>query len=205
MIDLKVYRKLFDKNAIFMAIISFFSILYAISISKTTNNIDILMKFEGFTFLAVIFSIELAKSTVVEDKVSKRLEFMLANGVSKNEIIRSYFVIIFTTLFIILLPSLCLISINLGFAFSLNFILVNAIYVFILIFKILYTIDMNKINWVQLRFLFMFIIILMISMIIYTSTYIIELYMISKYLILSLILGFYIKRTDIERIIVSFY
>lgn len=76
-------RKLLDKNALLMslmALICSFMALY-FNDGESQGVIDII-KIDGILILFVMFGLELSKNTLVSDKISKKLEFLLANGLS---------------------------------------------------------------------------------------------------------------------------
>lgn len=87
----------------------------------------------------------------------------------------------------------------------LNFLLTSLLYTTIIVLLILHTTNMNKINSLQIRLIGLSIGIIMISLVVYKLTNMIELYLISKILILSLIIVFLYKKTNKERIVVSYY
>ena len=77
-------EKNLDKNAILMALMAFIFTLIPVLVGESAINNDIIiqiLKSDGLVMLFIIFALELAKSTIVNDKISKRIEFILANGV----------------------------------------------------------------------------------------------------------------------------
>lgn len=104
-------EKILDKNALLMALMAFIFTLIPALIGESTINNEMIMqilKSDGLVMMFIIFAIELAKSTIVNDKISKRIEFILANGVSKNKIIINYIASLYYSTLIILAPSIVL-------------------------------------------------------------------------------------------------
>ena len=204
-------RKLLDKNALLMALMALFCSFMALFLedgggSETNKVIDII-KIDGILILFVIFGAELAKNTIGADKISKRIEILLANGLSIGKILVNYLLSIYLGTLIIVLPSLILNLHKIGISSGvlLNFLLTSLLYTTIIVLLILHTTNMNKINSLQIRLIGLSIGIIMISLVVYKLTNMIELYLISKILILSLIIVFLYKKTNKERIVVSYY
>ena len=204
-------RKLLDKNALLMALMALFCSFMALFLgdgggSETNKAIDTI-KIDGILILFVIFGAELAKNTIGVDKISKRIEFLLANGLSIGKILVNYLLSIYLGTLIIVLSSLILNLLKIGISSGvlLNFLLTSLLYTTIIVLLILHTTNMNKINSLQIRLIGLSIGIIMISLVVYKLTNMIELYLISKILILSLIIVFLYKKTNKERIVVSYY
>lgn len=204
-------RKLLDKNALLMAIMALFCSFMALFLgdggSGETNKVIDIIKIDGILILFVIFGAELAKNTIGADKISKRIEFLLANGLAIGKILVNYLLSIYLGTLIIVLPSLILNLLKIGISSGvlLNFLLTRLLYTTIIVLLILHTTNMNKINSLQIRLIGLSIGIIMISLVVYNLTNMIELYLISKILILSLIIVFLYKKTNKERIVVSYY
>ncbi len=204
-------RKLLDKNALLMALMALFCSFMALFLGDgggpETNIVTDIIKIDGILILFVIFGAELAKNTIGADKISKRIEFLLANGLSIGKILINYLLSIYLGTLIIVLPSLILNLLKLAISSGvlLNFLLTSLVYTTIIVLLILHTTNMNKINSLQIRLIGLSIGIMMISLVVYKLTNMIELYLISKILILSLIIVFLYKKTNKERIVVSHY
>lgn len=204
-------RKLLDKNALLMALMALFCSFMALFLGDgggpETNIVTDIIKIDGILILFVIFGAELAKNTIGDDKISKRIEFLLANGLSIGEILVNYLLSIYLGTLIIVLPSLILNIFKLGIipGVLLNFLLTSLLYTTIIVLLILHTTNMNKINSLQIRLIGLSIGVMIISLVVYKLTNMIELYLISKILILSLIIVFLYKKTNKERIVVSYY
>ena len=87
-------KKLLDKNALLMSLMalicSFMALFFADGGSQEINKVIDTIKIDGILILFVMFGVELAKNTLVDDKISKKLEFLLANGLSIKKILDKY-------------------------------------------------------------------------------------------------------------------
>ena len=182
-------EKNLDKNAILMALMAFIFTLIPVLVGESAINNEIIiqiLKSDGFLMLYIIFAIELAKSTIVNDKISKRIEFILVNGVSKNKIIINYIASLYFSTLIILAPSIVLsmYTMSLSIYLIFNMLITSLIYTLLIIYTILFITNMNKINRLQINFAVLHIIILSVSYITYIFTNVLALYFIIKALIL---------------------
>lgn len=72
-------EKILDKNALLMALMAFIFTLIPALIGESAINNEMIMqilKSDGLVMMFIIFAIELAKSTIVNDNISKRIEFI---------------------------------------------------------------------------------------------------------------------------------
>lgn len=203
-------EKILDKNALLMALMAFIFTLIPALIGESAINNEMIMqilKSDGLVMMFIIFAIELAKSTIVNDKISKRIEFILANGVSKNKIIINYIASLYFSTLIILAPSIVLsiYTMNLSIYLILNTLITSLIYTLLIIFTILYITNMNKINSLQISLAILHIIILSASYITYIFTNILALYFIIKALILIVLIVLLGINTKNERILTTYY
>ena len=203
-------EKIIDKNALLMALMAFIFTLIPVLVGQSTINNEIIMqilKSDGLVMLFIIFALELAKSTIVNDKISKRIEFILANGVSKNKIIINYIASLYFSTLIILAPSivLSLYTMSLSIYLIFNILLTSLIYTLLVVYTILYITNMNKINKLQIILPFVHIIIIAISYIAYRLYGSFELYFIIKGLFLIGLLTFLGINTKNERIVITYY
>lgn len=203
-------EKNLDKNAILMALMAFIFTLIPVLVGESAINNEIIiqiLKSDGFLMLYIIFAIELAKSTIVNDKISKRIEFILANGVSKNKIIINYIASLYFSTLIILAPSIVLsmYTMSLSIYLILNTLITSLIYTLLIIYTILFITNMNKLNRLQISFAVLHIIILSVSYITYIFTNVLALYFIIKALILIVLLVLLGINTKIERIVTTYY
>lgn len=203
-------EKILDKNALLMAIMAFIFTLIPALIGESTINNEMIMqilKSDGLVMMFIIFAIELAKSTIVNDKISKRIEFILANGVSKNKIIINYIASLYFSTFIILAPSIVLSIYTMSLSIYLIFstLITSLIYTILIIYTILFITNMNKINRLQISLAVLHIIILSVSYITYMFTNHLALYFIIKALLLIVLLVLLGINTKNERILTTYY
>lgn len=203
-------EKILDKNALLMALMAFIFTLIPALIGESTINNEMIMqilKSDGLVMMFIIFAIELAKSTIVNDKISKRIEFILANGVSKNKIIINYIASLYFSTLIILAPSIVLsiYTMSLSIYLIFNTLITSLIYTLLIIYTILYITNMNKINSLQISLAILHIIILSASYITYMFTNILALYFIIKALILIDLIVLLGINTKNERILTTYY
>ncbi|WP_058260414.1 hypothetical protein [Fenollaria timonensis] len=203
-------EKNLDKNALLMALMAFIFTLIPVLVGQSTINNEIIMqilKSDSLVMLFIIFALELAKSTIVNDKISKRIEFILANGVSKNKIIINYIASLYFSTLIILAPSIVLsmYTMSLSIYLIFNMLITSLIYTLLIIYTILFITNMNKINRLQINFAVLHIIILSVSYITYIFTNVLALYFIIKALILIVFLILLGINTKNERIVTTYY
>lgn len=203
-------EKILDKNALLMSLMAFIFTLIPVLLGESAINNDIIiqiLKSDGLVMLFIILAIELAKSTIVNDKISKRIEFILANGVSKNKIIINYIASLYFSTFIILAPSIVLSIYTMSLSIYLIFstLITSLIYTILIIYTILYITNMNKINSLQISLAVLHIIILSVSYITYMFTNILALYFIIKALILIVLIVLLGINTKNERILTTYY
>lgn len=203
-------EKILDKNALLMALMAFIFTLIPVLVGQSTINNEIIMqilKSDGLVMLFIIFALELSKSTIVNDKISKRIEFILANGVSMNKIIINYIASLYFSTLIILAPSIVLsmYTMSLSIYLIFNTLITSLIYTLLIIYTILFITNMNKINRLQINFAVLHIIILSVSYITYIFTNVLALYFIIKALILIVFLILLGINTKNERIVTTYY
>lgn len=203
-IDLK---KILDKNAVLMAFFGLvFTFLSNFSIDSM-KEVSKIMRVEGISLLFLIFALEFSKGTLQEDKARKKLEFLLANGVSIKFLLEKYFGSLFFSSLITLLPSLIFFGVKtrIGVLEILNFLVTACLYTSFLILKILNTENMNKMSGIQKKIFFLGGLVLIVSTNIYIFTSVIKLYLISKFLILIFANIFVAINTSKERIGVTYF
>lgn len=201
-------KKILDRNALLMGFFGLiFTLLSRASLEKTTS-LSRLMGLEGLALLFLVFALEFSKGTLQEDKARKKLEFLLANGVSIKFLLEKYFGTLFFSSLITLLPSLIFFALKtriVGVLETLNFLLTAGLYTSFLILKILNTENMNKMAGIQKKIFFLGGLVLIVSTNIYIFTSVIKLYLISKFLILIFANIFVAIKTSKERIAVSYF
>ena len=200
-------KKTMDKNALLM---SFFALVFTI-ISSLSLEKDIslsrLMGTEGNALLFLIFALEFSKGTLQEDKIRKKVEFFLANGVGIKFLVIKYFGAIYLASLLTLLPALIFFAFKtrIGVLEIFNFLLTAGLYTNFLILKILNTENMNKMAGIQNKIILLGALILVISTNIYIFTSVIKLYLIGKFLILIFANIFVAVKTNKERIAVTYF
>ena len=200
-------KKIMDRNALLMAFFGLiFTFLSRASLEKNTS-LSRLMGLESLALLFLVFALEFSKRTLQEDKARKKLEFLLANGVSIRFLLEKYFGTLFFSSLITLLPSLIFFALKtrIGVLEILNFQLTAGLYTNFLILKILNTENMNKMDGIQKKIFFLGGLVLIVSTNIYIFTSVIKLYLISKFLILIFANIFVGIKTSKERIGVSYF
>lgn len=200
-------KKILDKNALLMGFFGLvFTYLSSLSLEKDTS-LARFMGTEGLALIFLIFALEFSKGSLQEDKIRKKIEFFLANGVGIKFLVIKYFGAIYLASLITLLPSLIFFAFKtkIGVLEIFNFLLTAGLYTNFLILKILNTENMNKMAGIQNKIILLGALILVVSTNIYIFTSVIELYLISKFLILIVINIFMVFRTSKERIGVTYF
>lgn len=200
-------KKILDKNALLMSFFALaFTYLSSLSLEKDTS-LSRFMETEGLALIFLIFAIEFSKGILQDDKIRKKIEFFLANGVGIKFLVIKYFGAIYLASLLTLLPSLIFFAFKtkIGVLEIFNFLLTASLYTNFLILKILNTENMNKMAGIQNKIILLGALILVVSTNIYIFTSVIELYLISKFLILIVINIFMVFRTSKERIGVTYF
>ena len=204
-------RKLLDKNAALMSFMAFICTFMALFFSdgeiQEINKVIDIIKIDGILILFVMFGVELSKNTLVADKISKKLEFLLANGRSMKKILVKYLFSIYLGTLTIVLPSLILnlLKLEISLIIILNLIVSSFLYTVIIVFAVLNTINMNKINSLQIRLIVLSLVIMIISSLVYNFTNSLAIYLFTKFFILGSVIIILGINTNKERIVVSYY
>ena len=204
-------RKLLDKNTVLMSLMalmcSFMTLFFGDVESQEINKVMDIVKIDGILILFVMSGVELAKNTLVDDKISKKLEFLLANGLSIKKILAKYLFSIYLGTLIIVLPSLILnlLKLNLSLIIGINLIISSFLYTLIIVLIVLDTRNMNKVNSLQIRFIGLSLAVMISSALVYNFTNSLLWYLMTKLLILGSIIIFLGINTNKERIVVSYY
>ena len=204
-------KKLLDKNALLMSLMalicSFMALFFGDVGSQEINKVMNIVKIDGILILFVMFGVELAKNTLVSDKISKKLEFLLANGLSIKKILIKYLFSIYLGTLIIILPSLILnlLKLNLSLIMGINLIISSFLYTVIIVLIILCTRNMNKVNSLQIRLIGLSLLVMIASILVYNFTNSLEFYLITKFFILGSVIIVLGINTNKERIVVSYY
>lgn len=203
-------KRLLDKNAIFM---SFLAVIFNIATyfvgakEGARSGFGSIFRTEGIVIIFLIYVLEFAKVTLTMDKITKKIEFLLANGVKNDLIISKYILSLYFATFIVLLPTFIITFINLKIELILilNLALSSILYTILIVYLILFTRNMNRINGLQITMINFSIVINLIAIEVYRITNVVELYLIVKVCILVLCIGYLSIKTSGERIVVSYY
>lgn len=203
-------KRLLDKNAIFM---SFLAVIFNIATyfvgakEGARSGFGSIFRTEGIVIIFLIYVLEFAKVTLTMDKITKKIEFLLANGVKNDLIISKYILSLYFATFIVLLPTFIITFINLKIELILilNLALSSILYTILIVYLILFTRNMNRINGLQITMINFSIIINLIAIEVYRLTDMVELYLIVKICILLTCIGYLSIKTSGERIVVSYY
>ncbi|WP_311531302.1 hypothetical protein [uncultured Anaerococcus sp.] len=204
-------RKLLDKNAVLMSLMalicSFMALFFGDGGSQEINKVMNIVKIDGVLILFLMFGVELAKNTLVSDKISKKLEFLLANGLSIKEILIKYLFSIYLATLIIVLPSLILnlLKFEISLIIILNLLVSSFLYTLIIVLIILDTRNMNKINSFQIRLIGLSLLVMIASILVNNFTNSLPGYLITKLLILGSVIIILGINTNKERIVLSYY
>lgn len=204
-------RKLLDKNALLMSLMalicSFMALFFADRGSQEINKVIDIIKVDGILILFVMFGVELSKNTLVDDKISKKLEFLLANGLSIKKTLGKYLFSIYLSTLIIVLPSLILnlVKLNLSLIIGINIIISSFLYTLIIVLIILCARNMNKINSLQIRLIGLSLVVMIACILVYNITNSLIFYLVTKLLILGSVIIILGINTNKERIVVSYY
>ena len=204
-------KKLLDKNALLMSLMalicSFMALFFADGGSQEINNVIDTIKIDGILILFVMFGVELSKNTLVSDKISKKLEFLLANGLSIRKILIKYLFSIYFATLIIVLPSLILnlLKFESSLIIILNLLVSSFLYTLIIVLIILDTRNMNKVNSLQIRLIGLSLLVIIASILVYNFTNSYAFYLITKFFTLGSVIIILGINTNKERIVVSYY
>lgn len=204
-------KKLLDKNALLMSLMalicSFMALFFCDGGSQEINKVMNIVKIDGILILFVMFGVELSKNTLVSDKISKKLEFLLANGLSIKKILIKYLFSIYLGTLIIVLPSLILnlLKFESSLIIILNLLVSSFLYTLIIVLIILDTRNMNKVNSLQIRLIGLSLLVMIASILVYNFTNSLEFYLITKFFILGSVIIILGINTNKERIVISYY
>lgn len=207
-------KTLLDRNALILAAFAFLGVWLSSSIQASPHDsMAMLMKIEGLLFLFMVIVTELSKSLIIRDKQSKRMEFMLANGVGQQTLVKQYVSTLFMTSFLLLIPTLgvyvfsAFVQANLALVIwsGVSFLLIGPLACLWVTDYILYTENLNRLNGIQMKTIMFMLLLMIVSFIIYRSIPMIELYLGIKVMILGIATLILSHRTTTERIVRSYY
>lgn len=203
-------KRLLDKNTIFM---SFLAVIFNIATyfvgakEGARSGFGSIFRTEGIVIIFLIYVLEFAKVTLTMDKITKKIEFLLANGVKNDLIISKYILSLYFATFIVLIPTFIItfINVKIELVLILNLVFSSILFTILIVYLILFTRNMNRINGLQITMIIFSIVINLIAIEAYRLANMVELYLIVKVCILMLCIGYLSIKTSGERIVVSYY
>lgn len=205
-------KKILTGNFVFMSLVAIiFGILTLFSkgqekIIGSYTYIDMLWK--GYIFLYIIFACELSKDLLQMEKITRRIEWLIANGTRLQSILINHTVSLWISTLLLLMPLLGITIYKIGspdvaqildfFTFTLlSSIIINAV---ILVIR-----DMNKYKGISLRISVFYFFILVIESMFYSWSNNFILTVIIKYVISLCVSVFVLRMATKERIVMAYY
>ena len=205
-------KKILTGNFVFMSLVAIiFGILTLFSkgqekIIGSYTYIDMLWK--GYIFLYIIFACELSKDLLQMEKITRRIEWLIANGTRLQSILINHTVSLWISTLLLLMPLLGITIYKIGspdvaqildfFTFTLlSSIIINAV---ILVIR-----DMNKYKGMSLRISVFYFFILIIESMFYSWSNNFILTVIIKYVISLCVSVFVLRMATKERIVMAYY
>ena len=205
-------KKILTGNFVFMSLVAIiFGILTLFSkgqekIIGSYTYIDMLWK--GYIFLYIIFDCELSKDLLQMEKITRRIEWLIANGTRLQSILINHTVSLWISTLLLLMPLLGITIYKIGspdvaqildfFTFTLlSSIIINAV---ILVIR-----DMNKYKGISLRISVFYFFILIIESMFYSWSNNFILTVIIKYVISLCVSVFVLRMATKERIVMAYY
>lgn len=205
-------KKILTGNFVFMSLVAIiFGILTLFSkgqekIIGSYTYIDMLWK--GYIFLYIIFACELSKDLLQMEKITRRIEWLIANGTRLQSILINHTVSLWISTLLLLMPLLGITIFKIGspdvaqildfFTFTLlSSIIINAV---ILVIR-----DMNKYKGISLRISVFYFFILIIESMFYSWSNNFILTVIIKYVISLCVSVFVLRMATKERIVMAYY
>lgn len=205
-------KKILTGNFVFMSLVAIiFGILTLFSkgqekIIGSYTYIEMLWK--GYIFLYIIFACELSKDLLQMEKITRRIEWLIANGTRLKSILINHTVSLWISTLLLLMPLLVITIYKVGlpdvvqildfFTFTLlSSIIINAV---ILVIR-----DMNKYKGISLRISVFYFFILIIESMFYSWSNNFILTVIIKYVISLCFSVFVLRMATKERIVMAYY
>ena len=205
-------KKILTGNFVFMSLVAIiFGILTLFSkgqekIIGSYTYIDMLWK--RYIFLYIIFACELSKDLLQMEKITRRIEWLIANGTRLQSILINHTVSLWISTLLLLMPLLGITIYKIGspdvaqildfFTFTLlSSIIINAV---ILVIR-----DMNKYKGISLRISVFYFFILIIESMFYSWSNNFILTVIIKYVISLCVSVFVLRMATKERIVMAYY
>jgi len=166
------------------------------------------MLWKGYIFLYIIFACELSKDLLQMEKITRRIEWLIANGTRLQSILINHTVSLWISTLLLLMPLLGITIYKIGspdvaqildfFTFTLlSSIIINAV---ILVIR-----DMNKYKGISLRISVFYFFILIIESMFYSWSNNFILTVIIKYVISLCVSVFVLRMATKERIVMAYY
>ena len=208
-------KKILTGNFVFMSLVAIiFGILSKLTLfSKGQEKIIgsytyIDMLWKGYIFLYIIFACELSKDLLQMEKITRRIEWLIANGTRLQSILINHTVSLWISTLLLLMPLLGITIYKIGspdvaqildfFTFTLlSSIIINAV---ILVIR-----DMNKYKGISLRISVFYFFILIIESMFYSWSNNFILTVIIKYVISLCVSVFVLRMATKERIVMAYY
>ena len=204
-------KKILTGNFVFMSLVAIiFGILTLFSkgqekIIGSYTYIEMLWK--GYIFLYIIFACELSKDLLQMEKITRRIEWLIANGTRLKSILINHTVSLWISTLLLLMPLLVITIYKVGlpdvvqildfFTFTLlSSIIINAV---ILVIR-----DMNKYKGISLRISVFYFFILIIESMFYSWSNNLILTVIIKYVISLCFSVFVLRMATKERIVMAY-
>ena len=205
-------KKILTGNFVFMSLVAIiFGILTLFSkgqekIIGSYTYIDMLWK--GYIVLYIICACELSKDLLQMEKITRRIEWLIANGTRLQSILINHTVSLWISTLLLLMPLLGITIYKIGspdvaqildfFTFTLlSSIIINAV---ILVIR-----DMNKYKGISLRISVFYFFILIIESMFYSWSNNFILTVIIKYVISLCVSVFVLRMATKERIVMAYY
>ncbi|WPJ90569.1 hypothetical protein R0V13_08795 [Facklamia hominis] len=209
-------KALLDRNAwLFSALIFLgMSLFGAVQDSSSGyGDLSLWLQLEGMLCLYGVIVTELAKPSLIRDKQTKRLEFLLANGLPLKQLVRGYLVSLYLASLIVWLPSLLFeglqaVNHSMGkpfFLLMMPLLIQSFLITWGLVNAILSRVNLGRLNAIQYQTVLVNGILAGLSLAVYHDQSMVEYYLGTKLLLLVLV-GLWLKRRrTIEGIVRSYY
>lgn len=205
-------KKILTGNFVFMSLVAIiFGILTLFSkgqekIIGSYTYIDMLWK--GYIFLYIIFACELSKDLLQMEKITRRIEWLIANGTRLQSILINHTVSLWISTLLLLMPLLGITIYKIGspdVAQILDFFTFTLLSSIIINVVILVIRDMNKYKGISLRISVFYFFILIIESMFYSWSNNFILTVIIKYVISLCVSVFVLRMATKERIVMAYY
>ena len=204
-------KKNFNLNYLFMVLVA---LVFSIMTIFTQNAPEIIMGYsysqfllKNIVFMFIVFSYELSKDTLQAEKISKRLEWYLANNIGIYPIVVSYALTTFIMAGMLTLPVVAWISYTSKISMIVpigKYIISILFYSFLLNIMILNTVNMNRFKGIQIKLISMNLLIIVIEVLVNHLKINLNAEILGYVVLLFTIIIISIRTTK-ERIVTSYY